>query len=108
MLRRRKRVRGKPWVHRGDGSLVGVLREYGTDQPISGATVSLRAAKGGPEALEVVTDAGGNLDTLGFSTDDQDGEGYLTEISEGDLDLAEFRSADRPRCARQQGRAGMA
>jgi hypothetical protein len=44
-------------------------------------------------------DAGLNLDPLGFSRDDPDGDGYLSEISEGDLDLAEYFMLNAPRPA---------
>ena len=42
-------------------------------------------------------DAGSALDPLGFSTDDPDGDGHLNEISEGDLDLAEWFMLHAPR-----------
>ncbi len=42
-------------------------------------------------------DPGTALDPLGFSTDDPDGDGYLNEISEGDLDLAEWFMLNTPR-----------
>lgn len=38
-------------------------------------------------------------DPLGFSTDDIDEDGYLNELSEGDLDLAEFFMLNAPRPA---------
>lgn len=44
-------------------------------------------------------DAGSALDPLGFSTDDPDGDGHLNEISEGDLDLAEWFMLHAPRPA---------
>ena len=44
-------------------------------------------------------DAGVNLDPLGFSRDDPDGDGHLNEISEGDLDLAEWFMLNAPRPA---------
>lgn len=44
-------------------------------------------------------DEGHVLDPLGFSRDDPDGDGYLTEISEGDLDLAEWFMLNAPRPA---------
>lgn len=44
-------------------------------------------------------DAGAQLDPLGFSRDDPDGDGFLTEISEGDLDLAEWFMLNAPRPA---------
>ena len=57
-------------------------------------------------------DQGTNLDPLGFSRDDPDGDGHLNEISEGDLDLAEWFMLHAPRPAfagspalRQRGEA---
>jgi len=44
-------------------------------------------------------DAGNSVDPLGFSTDDPDGDGYLNEISEGDLDLGEWFMLNAPRPA---------
>jgi hypothetical protein len=44
-------------------------------------------------------DPGRNLDPLGFSRDDPDGDGHLSEISEGDLDLAEWFMLNAPRPA---------
>jgi hypothetical protein len=44
-------------------------------------------------------DPGGTLHALGFSLDDPDGDGHLTEISEGDLDLAEWFMLNVPRPA---------
>ncbi len=44
-------------------------------------------------------DVGANLDTMGFSRDDPDGDGHLNEISEGDLDLAEWFMLNAPRPA---------
>lgn len=44
-------------------------------------------------------DAGLNLDPLGFSRDDPDGDGSLNEISDGDLDLAEWFMLNAPRPA---------
>lgn len=44
-------------------------------------------------------DAGAKLDKLGFSRDDPDGDGHLNEISEGDLDLAEWFMLNAPRPA---------
>ncbi|MEQ1730928.1 MAG: di-heme oxidoredictase family protein [Vicinamibacterales bacterium] len=58
------------------------------------------------------SDNGTNLDPLGFSRDDPDGDGYLTELSEGDLDLAEWFMLNAPRPAfagpRPEYRAGVA
>lgn len=50
-------------------------------------------------ATHVAPDAGMNIDPLGFSRDDPDGDGHLTEISEGDLDLAEWFMLNNPRPA---------
>lgn len=44
-------------------------------------------------------DAGAQLDPLGFSRDDPDGDGHLNEISEGDLDLGEWFMLNAPRPA---------
>lgn len=44
-------------------------------------------------------DRGVSLDPLGFSRDDPDGDGHLNEISEGDLDLAEWFMLNAPRPA---------
>lgn len=44
-------------------------------------------------------DAGVNLDPMGFSRDDPDQDGHLNEISEGDLDLAEWFMLHAPRPA---------
>ena len=44
-------------------------------------------------------DTGIALDDLGFSRDDPDGDGVLNEISEGDLDLAEWYMLHSPRPA---------
>ncbi len=44
-------------------------------------------------------DPGVTRDPLGFSRDDPDGDGYLEEISEGDLDLGEWFLLNAPRPA---------
>ncbi len=44
-------------------------------------------------------DTGDNVDPLGFSRDDDDGDGHLNEISEGDLDLGEWFMLNAPRPA---------
>lgn len=44
-------------------------------------------------------DRGLVMDPLGFSRDDPDNDGHLTEISEGDLDLAEWFVLNTPRPA---------
>lgn len=44
-------------------------------------------------------DNGNTLDPLGFSRDDPDADGYLAEITEGDLDLAEWFMLNAPRPA---------
>lgn len=44
-------------------------------------------------------DRGFTSHPLGFSLDDPDGDGYMTEISEGDLDLAEYFMLNAPRPA---------
>lgn len=57
-------------------------------------------------------DGGTNMDPLGFSRDDPDQDGYLSEITEGDLDLAEWFMLNAPRPAfagsRPEYRAGVA
>ena len=50
-------------------------------------------------ATHQAPDAGVNLSPQGYSLDDPDGDGYLTEISEGDLDLAEWFMLNVPRPA---------
>ncbi|HIG12077.1 MAG: di-heme oxidoredictase family protein [bacterium] len=50
-------------------------------------------------ATHQAPDAGNQRDPLGFSLDDPDGDGYLSEISEGDLDLGEFFMLNAPRPA---------
>ncbi len=47
----------------------------------------------------VAPDAGRKVDPRGFSMDDPDGDGHLNEISEGDLDLAEWFMLNAPRPA---------
>jgi hypothetical protein len=44
-------------------------------------------------------DRGLTIDPLGFSRDDPDRDGYLNEVSEGDLDLAEWYMLNAPRPA---------
>ena len=44
-------------------------------------------------------DGGQLLDPAGFSLDDPDGDGHMTEISEGDLDLVEWYMLNLPRPA---------
>ncbi len=70
------------------------------DDP-DGDGVSLPTLSGAVQfpATHRAPDAGVTLDPLGFSRDDPDGDGYLTEISEGDLDLAEFFMLNAPRPA---------
>jgi hypothetical protein len=50
-------------------------------------------------ATHLPPDRGFVTDPLGFSIDDPDEDGYLTEISEGDLDLAEWFMLNAPRPA---------
>lgn len=50
-------------------------------------------------ATHKAPDAGNNLDPRGFSRDDPDRDGHLTEISEGDLDLGEWFMLNAPRPA---------
>lgn len=44
-------------------------------------------------------DSSVNVDSMGFSRDDPDGDGFLNEISEGDLDLGEWFMLNAPRPA---------
>lgn len=48
-------------------------------------------------ATHKAPDAGTLADPLGFSRDDPDADGYLSEISEGDLDLGEWFMLNAPR-----------
>jgi Di-haem oxidoreductase, putative peroxidase len=50
-------------------------------------------------ALRRPPDVGARVDERGFSKDDPDGDGYLNEISEGDLDLGEWFMLNVPRPA---------
>lgn len=50
-------------------------------------------------ATHAPKDVGNNLDALGFSRDDPDADGYMAEITEGDLDLAEWFMLNAPRPA---------
>lgn len=52
----RRRRHARTWMHTGDGSLVGTLREYGTDRPVGGVKVALVAGEEGPNR-EFVTQA---------------------------------------------------
>jgi protocatechuate 3,4-dioxygenase beta subunit len=50
------------WVRVGPGTVVGVLREYGSDRPIEGAEVTLEAGLPGPnELLKATTRADGGF-----------------------------------------------
>ncbi len=50
------------WVRVGPGTVVGVVREYGSDRPIEGALVSLEAGLPGPnELLKTTTRADGGF-----------------------------------------------
>lgn len=42
-------------------------------------------------------DAGNTLNAVGLSVDDPDGDGYINEISEGDLDVTEWYMLNSPR-----------
>jgi hypothetical protein len=70
------------------------------DDP-DGDGVSLPTLSGAIQfpATHLAPDGGSSLDPLGFSLDDPDGDGHLTEISEGDLDLGEFFMLNAPRPA---------
>lgn len=69
-----------------------------TDDP-DGDGVSRPTLAGAEQfpATHVAPDKGATLDPLGFSRDDPDGDGHLNEISEGDLDLAEWFMLNAPR-----------
>ena len=71
-----------------------------TDDP-DGDGVSQPTLNGAEQfpATHRAPDGGLNSDRRGFSRDDPDGDGYLTEISEGDLDLGEFFMLNAPRPA---------
>jgi len=51
----RKRVpvetSSRKWVPKGDGSLVGIVREYGTDKPLANVEVTLEAGLPGPNRV---------------------------------------------------------
>lgn len=47
----------------------------------------------------VPPDPGNNLNSVGLSTDDPDGDGFISEITEGDLDLIEWYMLNSPRPA---------
>ena len=86
-----------PWVSHGglaahDPSTVNDPDGNGVSEPTLAGAIQFPATHRAP-------DAGNNLDPLGFSRDDADGDGYLTEISEGDLDLAEWFMLNAPRPA---------
>lgn len=50
-------------------------------------------------ATHKAADAGNSLDPLGFSRDDPDRDGHLSEITDGDLDLGEWFMLNAPRPA---------
>ena len=50
-------------------------------------------------ATHLAPDAGNNVAPAGYSMDDPDKDGYLNEISEGDLDLGEWFMLNAPRPA---------
>ncbi len=70
------------------------------DDP-DGNGVSVPSLAGAPQfpVSHKTPDQGNNLDPLGFSRDDGDKDGYLNEISEGDLDLGEWFMLNAPRPA---------
>jgi len=53
--RRRLARRAGRWVRKGDGSLVGVLREYGSDRALAGVVVQLVADGVGPDDLNIAS-----------------------------------------------------
>jgi len=69
-----------------------------TDDP-DGDGVSLPTLAGAIQfpATHRAPDEGNVLHPFGFSQDDPDGDGYLTEISEGDLDLGEWFMLNAPK-----------
>lgn len=86
-----------PWVAHGgldahDPSTSDDPEQDGVSRPTMAGAIQFPVSHRAP-------DAGTNLDPLGFSLDDPDGDGYLTEISEGDLDLAEWFMLNAPRPA---------
>ena len=72
-----------------------------TDNDPDGDGVSEATIAGAVQfpATHVAPDRGLCMDALGFSHDDPDGDTYLNEISEGDLDLAEWYMLNLPRPA---------
>lgn len=72
-----------------------------TDDDPDGDGVSRPSVVGAVQfpATHRAPDRGKKLDRLGFSRDDPDGDGYLNEISEGDLDLGEWFMLNAPRPA---------
>jgi len=86
-----------PWkAHSGleahDPSTLRDVDQNGVSDPTLAGAIQFPATHRAP-------DVGLNRDPLGFSRDDPDGDGYLTEISEGDLDLAEWFMLNSPRPA---------
>jgi hypothetical protein len=86
-----------PWKTHGgleahDPSTLRDPDQDGVSEPTLAGAVQFPATHRAP-------DIGLNRDPLGFSRDDPDGDGHLTEISEGDLDLAEWFMLNAPRPA---------
>lgn len=86
-----------PWLTHGGLD----AHDPSTDHDPDGDGVSEPTLAGALQfpATHRAPDAGANMDALGFSRDDPDGDGHLTEISEGDLDLAEWFMLNAPRPA---------
>ncbi|QDV04536.1 hypothetical protein Poly30_00270 [Planctomycetes bacterium Poly30] len=72
-----------------------------TDDDPDGDGVSVPTLAGAVQfpATHRAPDRGASRHSLGFSLDDPDGDGHLNEISEGDLDLAEWFMLNAPRPA---------
>ncbi len=52
----------RPWIERGEGSVSGILREFGTERPLGGVAVLLSAGVPGPgRTLETKTLADGSF-----------------------------------------------
>lgn len=64
----------------------------GVSEPTLSGAIQFPATHNAP-------DRGDSLNSLGFSEDDPDGDGHLNEISEGDLDLAEWFMLNAPKPA---------
>ncbi|MEM7199013.1 MAG: di-heme oxidoredictase family protein [Planctomycetota bacterium] len=86
-----------PWKAHGgleayDPSTMNDPDGDGVSEPTLAGAIQFPATHNAP-------DLGASSHRLGYSTDDPDGDGYLNEISEGDLDLAEWFMLNAPRPA---------